>query len=1784
MSTTKLAPRLSTDKQKLMSLLLAEAGLVRRNKIPRRGEVEFVPLSFAQQRLWFLDQLDPGNPQYNTPVGAAMTGPLDIPLLEQTIGEIVKRHEALRTILPVVNGQPVQQILPSLDIKLPVIDLTHLPPSERRRHAVKLRDEQASVPFDLATGPLMRVVLLRLEEEEHWLLLLTHHVVFDSWSVGIFSQELALVYSALKEGVQPSLPELEIQYADFAVWQRQWLQGSVLEEQLDFWVQKLKTAPAVLQLPTDRPRPAVQTFRGKIEGIKLSLELTRALREMCRREGVTLYMIFLSAFKTLLFRYSDQADIVVSGGVAHRNRSELENLIGCFINILLFRTDLSGDPSFLELLRRVQRVTLDVYAHQDVPFEKIVAALQPTRDLSFNPLTQVMLVLHNSARPVSQFSGLTLRPIGTPEKQVAQYDLLLHIYDRPNEPTVGLHGILEYNTDLFEVATARRLLGNLTALLEDAVAHPARPISQLSVLTAEERRLVVHEWNKTTRPFERELCVAQLFEQQVARTPDAIAAEFDDLRLTYRELNCRANRLAHYLKAKGVGPEVLVGLLADRDLDYLTALLGIQKAGGAFIPLDPRNPAPRLAQVFEFCETPLVLAAGDYLPVVEQAVKTLNPDGPVPEVVSLRDAVESASSEENPTPAATFDNLAYVIFTSGSTGTPKGAMIDHRGMVNHMSAKIADLGLSDSDLVSQNSPQSFDVMIWQFLAVLTVGGRVAIFNNEVAYNPICLLEEIDSQKVTILQLVPALLKTMVQEAELRGDSRPQLTSLRWIVPTGEALPTSLCRRWFNLYPAIPMLNNCGATECSDDYCHHPISGTGQLDDMLPVMPIGRPIPNMRTYVLDGKLQPVPIGVVGELYASGYSLGRGYLRDPARTAETFIPDPFSTVPGARLYKSKDQVRNLPDGVIEIRGRLDHMVKVRGFRVEVGEIEAVLSLHPAVRDCVVLARDDERGGKRLVAYVVPHARQRLANTSDKNHEDLTLTRWRTIFDEVYDDDAYSKLDPSINLRAWMSSYTGESLPEEEILECVESTVERILELRPRRVLEIGCGTGLILLRLAPHCKFYCGTDLSRAALRAIEMRVTDEEIQLPAGKLIHCAADDLSGVGDRKFDTVIINEVVQYFPNVNYLLRVLEGALGVLEPGGRIFIGGVRSLPLFEAFHASVQLHQLPPSRPLTELRTRIREQMQREKELLLDPELFAELQRRDNRISHVRVQLRRARLLNELSRFRYDVTLYTNGDARTVESPEWLDWPSSKLTAAELELMLKRNDPEMLCVSRVPNARTASAQKAVELLEIRPEFDTVGELREAVDASLSAHDMIDPEDIRALEQKLPYRVELSWAGGGDGSFDAIFNHPTATDHVVKNGKPKVFNTAPDWSRYANKPVSTVVDDSLTPELRKHLRERLPEYMVPSDFVLLDEMPLSPNGKIDRLALPMPDIARPVLAQAYAEPDNALEAEIRTIWIEVLGRSEIGVNDNFFDLGGDSFSIISIIQRLQRPVTLVDFMKNPTIRSLAERLSVDEVEVEDHSMLHRLTMQHKEDAPALVCFPYGGGNVIVYQPLARALGEDFVVYAVGVPGHDIGNTAEDLRPLDEVAAACTQEITTRINRPVYLYGHCAGSALAIEVARRLENMGADLRGVYIGGAFPAYVGPIRKLLLKRMQVRRFGTDQKIFDYIRSLGGIDGSTGSRETDYLVNAFRHDGECANEYFRLAYRVWGAKRLSVPIVCLIGDADPLTQNFEKRYKHWRRFAQSVELEIVKGGGHYFVKQQVAEVAGIIRDKQRGLT
>jgi len=927
--------------------------------VPRDEEL---PLSFAQARLWFLDQLEGGSATYNMPATLCLMGPLHVAALEQVVVEIVRRHEVLRTTFPRGNGKAVQVIAPNLTVTLPVVDLQALPENEQSTVVQQLATSEAQRPFDLSNDLLVRVTLLKLGEESHNLLVTMHHIVSDGWSIGIFIREVAALYEAFSKGAPSPLPDLSIQYADFAHWQRQWLTGEVLETQLNYWKQQLAGVAPLLSLPTDRPRPAVQTFRGGTKHFKLNSDLTNKLLTLSQQSGVTLFMTLLTAFVALLCRYSNQSDIVVGSPIANRNRTEIESLIGFFVNTLVLRTDLSGNPTFPELLARVRQVALDAYDHQDVPFEQLVEALQPERSLSHSPLFQVMFVLQNASMERLKLPGLTIIPLEI-ESVTAKFDLLLLMEETEQE----LRGSLEYNTDLFDAATIERMLGHFQTMLEAIVANPQQQLKELPLLTAAERHQLLVEWNDTFAEYPFDKCVHQLFEAQVEQTPDAVAVVFEDKQLTYTQLNAQANRLAWFLLEQGVGPDTTVALLAERSIDFLSAMMAVFKVGGAYLPVDPHHPAQRLCQVLQQSQTPLVLAASKFEPVVSQALGDL-PSGKRPQVLLIEELLQQQQSEENLPVCCTASNLAYVIYTSGSTGVPKGAMVEHRGMLNHLYAKILDLKLTDADTVAQTARQSFDISVWQFLAALLVGGRVHIFNDEAAADPTQLLEQVKHQGISILEIVPSLLRMMLKQITLSDANRPNLSALRWLLLTGESLPPQLCRQWLEYYPGIPMLNAYGPTECSDDVTHYPISQP-PAPEVLNI-PIGRPVANTQLYVLDSQLQPVPIGVSGELYVGGIGVGRGYLNNAERTSEVFIADLFAQKPGARLYKTGDKARYLSDGNIEFLGRLDHQVKIRGFRIELGEIEAVLTQHPEVREVVVIAWEDQPDDKHLVAYVVPN----------------------------------------------------------------------------------------------------------------------------------------------------------------------------------------------------------------------------------------------------------------------------------------------------------------------------------------------------------------------------------------------------------------------------------------------------------------------------------------------------------------------------------------------------------------------------------------------------------------------------------------------------------------------------------------------------------------------------------------------------------------------------------------------------------------------------------------------
>ncbi|HEY4426355.1 MAG TPA: amino acid adenylation domain-containing protein [Pyrinomonadaceae bacterium] len=1308
--------------------------------IIRVSRDERLPLSFAQQRLWFLHELEPSSSFYNVPVAVRLRGHMQIDAMQRTLNEIVRRHESLRTSFPTVDAQPVQSIAPTLVLDLPLMDVS------TEQEAQTLATEEARLPFNLATGPLIRASLVRLGAEDHVLLVTMHHIVSDGWSMGVLIKEVGALYRAFIEDEPSPLAELPVQYADFAVWQRQWLSGEVFETHLRYWRRQLGGELPVLNLPTDKPRPEVQSFRGSSQSLQLPLSTAEALNALSKREGVTLFMLLLAAFKALLSRYTEQTDIVIGSPIANRNRVELEGLIGFFVNTLALRTDLAGNPTFRELVRRVRAVALEAYAHQDMPFEQLVEQMQPERTMSRNPLFQVMFQMENTPREELPLPGLMLSPVEV-ERVTTQFDLSFDVME--NEE--GLVVIAEYSTDLFNEATISSMLRRWRILLEGIIADPDTRLDELPLLTDAEREQLTSGWTETHKEFPADRSVPELFEEQVAARPEALAVVSDKEELTYAELNQRADQLAQQLRALGVGPEVLVGLSIERSLELVIGILGILKAGGAYVPLDPSYPRERLQFMIDDAKPAVILTA---------------------EGLSATDyTIPSHGSDPR--------HLCYVIYTSGSTGRPKGVAVSHQSLVNHSLAVAAAYGLTEDDRVLQFASISFDVAAEEIFSALLSGASIFI-PSETVIDSVGLLRLIEGQKLSVFNLPAPLWHSWVRELAATDRSVPR--GLRLLVVGSEKVSIEAYEAWRVLAPGARLINAYGTSETTiTSTLYEPEANVAGAS-----LPIGRPIANTRVYVLDHHLQPVPTGLPGELYIGGTGVARGYYVRPGLTAERFIPDPFALEAGARMYRTGDRARFLSTGDLEFLGRSDQQLKVRGYRIEPGEIESALKRHPAVEEALVLAREDSTGDKQLVAYVTQTGE--LEGQDGKQLEEEQLAQWRIVHDDEVFNQAAPLADPTFNISGWISSYTGEPIPAEEMREWVDDAVERILSLEPKRVLEIGCGTGLLLFNLAPHCVRYVGTDFSPAALSYVRQQLPNDDKVV----LLERRADDFRDIEPNSFDTVVLNSVVQYFPSVVYLLRVLEDAVRATRSGGFVFVGDVRSLPLLEAFHTSVVLAKADALLPPEELQQLVRKRVADEEELILDPAFFAALKEHLPRVSHVEILPKRARVENEMTRFRYQVIIH------------------------------------------------------------------VGEFKE-----------------KSEEKR-------------------------------------------EWSEYANNPLQTKFARYLIPQLRNALAEQLPDYMTPASFVVLDEWPLTPGGKIDLRALPAPDSAK-LQGRTLVAPRTTVEQTLAAIWSELLGLARVGIHDNFFESGGHSLLATQLISRVrekfQVEVALRQLFERPTIELFA-----------------------------------------------------------------------------------------------------------------------------------------------------------------------------------------------------------------------------------------------------------------------------
>jgi amino acid adenylation domain-containing protein len=1497
--------------------------------IPRRShDGPTVPLSFAQQRLWFLNQLYPESVSYNMATSVELEGCLKPEQLRDSFNEVVSRHEALRTTFSTSQAEPVQIIHEKMDILMPMVDLSCLGGDLVGSELERLTREEAQDRFDLVKGPLIRAKVLKIGEEKHVLLLSMHHIVSDGWSIGVLIKEVGEIYEAKSEGREWRLEKLEVQYADYAVWQREWLTGKVLEEQVEYWKGVLKGAPEVLELATDRGRPAAASYLGGMLEIKVRREVKEGLVELSRQHGATLYMTLMGAYKVLLYRYSGQQDIVVGTPIANRNRRELEGLIGFFVNTLVIRTKVEGEESFRGVIRREKEAALGAYEHQDMPFEKLVEEIRPERGLSHTPLCQVVLILDNTNRRELKLSRLKLNA-----KRVANgtsnFDLVMDLA----ETEQGLAGVMDYSTDLFDEATVKRMCDNFNVLLEGMSRDPGQRISQYSILTEAERSQLLVDWDNTRTDYKEGDCVHRLFECQVRERPHAPALSFCGEKLSYSQLNARSNQIAHGLRELGVAPSDPVAVLLSEGPRQIESMLGILKAGGVFVCLDPNYPGGRLAQILEDSKPPVLITEKTFLEGGSELAERLRRNSQFKLVLlDVRDGERGEAcytadyldvfGVADPDPVVTAFAPAYIVYTSGSTGKPKGIRQSHNSFCQflHWQGKTFDIRFGKR--ISQWASVSYDAAYCEIFGALCFGATLCLIPAEIKGDPKAIVEWARRERPSLLQVVPSFCRQILLslDSEKRSDE-DCFSDLEFMLLAGEALPVDLARAWLTRFPNLGRLYNLyGPTESVLATYYH-VEGIGPSQRSIP---IGRAIDGRQILILDQTGQLCPIGVKGEIFIRSPFLTMGYFGRPEETRRSFAQNPLHQDYPDRAYRVGDIGRYLADGNIEFNGRSDNQIKIRGMRVEIEEIESVLAQWDAISECAVAAHDHGGGDYRLAAYaVLKPARE--SEVDEPAHHSNHVSDCGNVYDEIYSlSDGYSTIDPAISLRAWSDSYDNRPLREDEILESVNRTAERILSLRPRRVLEIGCGTGLLLFRIAPLCTSYCGTDLSGVAIERIQRQGEVGNGRLANVALLRRDALDFAGFEPGSFDAVILSLVVQHFPGMDYLMEVLRGAINVVEPGGFIFFGGLRNLSLLEAFHASVQLFRADDLLPIDQFERKIKQQACLDKDLLVDPEFFQALELSDPKIAGVQIELKRGSHHNEIARFQYDATIFIGPDAIPKAQCSSVDWDKSGLTVSSVRDLLLSSGQEIMRLTGVPNARLAREISVARILSDSRGAETVRDLR---DELLSREGSgVDPEEFWRIGDELDCQVVVSWSGSRtNGTYDVMFTQRRAGNERsgrVRHLVAPMVQQVKAWHEYGNNPHQVRCAADLVLRLREHLRKYLPEHMVPSSFTFLGNLPRTPNGKIDRKALPRPSSQRQRPKIGYVEPRTALEGDIARVWQDLLHLDQVGVEDNFFDLGGHSILAMQVVNKLREQhsidLPVKAFFQFPTIARMAGSL--------------------------------------------------------------------------------------------------------------------------------------------------------------------------------------------------------------------------------------------------------------------------
>ncbi|MFI6084307.1 amino acid adenylation domain-containing protein [Streptomyces sp. NPDC051217] len=1533
-----------------------------------------IPLSFAQRRMWLLHQMEDGSENGNMPAAFRLTGPLDRGALTAAVRDVVDRHEVLRTVY-VTNddGEPHQRILPAAEVLLevPVIEVAPDDVSDAVADAIAYR-------FDLAGELPVRVRLFRSSPQEHVLVLVIHHIATDGSSGAPLARDLAAAYNARRDGGAPRWEPLPVQYKDYTMWQRELLgdaadQDSLAATQIAYWREELAGVPQPLNLPLDRPRPVQRSSRGGAVGIVVEPEVAGGLQKLADERGATMSMALHAALAVLLSKLGGGEDVTIGSPIAGRTDEALADLIGFFVNTQVLRVDLSGDPSFTELLAQVRNKSLAAYEHQDVPFDMLVEAVNPERSAAYQPLFQVMFAWHNWTRQELELAGLQVE-FEQYLTSTAMFDLF---FNMAMDDSGSLRGDLQYATELFDRGTVEAVAARFALVLEQLVADPGMCVGDVDVVLAGERQQLVVEVNDTDEPL-LELDLVESLARQAEVFPGAAAVVCGDESVTYRELDTRVNRLARWLADRGVRAESLVAVCLPRSVDLVVALLAVLKAGAAYVPVDPDHPRSRIDHILEDSDPVLVLDAQ-----------------------LLAGADCSGYPDVAPTPRVSPENTAYVIYTSGSTGKPKGVAVSRGALANLLATMRRRVPLSSADRVLAVTTVSFDIAAMELYLPLISGATVVLAGKEAVVEPSAVVEMMRRHGITVVQATPAFWQMLLMDEPNGAEG------LRILVG-GEALPARLAETLAD--QAGEVFNVYGPTETTIWSTVAPVKmGAG-------APPIGLPVGNTRVYVLDSRLCPVPRGVPGELYIAGAGVARGYQGRPDLTAERFVACPFGEA-GARMYRTGDLARWDGNGRLEYIERTDFQVKIRGFRIELGEIEHALTGHPGVARAAVVVRENQDGDKRIVAYVVPKPDAAAADAGAQVDE------WRRVYDDSYADSGDAVLGEDFQL--WRSSYDGEPIAREQMLEWQGAAVAQVLRFAPRRVLEIGVGSGLLLARIAGEVEEYWGTDISATVVD----RVRAQAEQNGYGQRVRLSvqsADDTSGLPRAGFDTVVLNSVVQYFPGVDYLDRVLRQAMELLAPGGRVIVGDVRNATTLRVLLTAVQRAAHPRASD-DELRTLVERALLAERELVVAPEWFAAWAR--GHAGGVDIRLKAGKAHNELTRHRYEVVLHKEpADVLDLAGVPAVAWGREVSDLADLGGRADRAGGPIR-VTGIPNARLVGEAAAVP---------SAG----APSAAALSGGPLDPEELAAWARRQGRDAVITWSGEAVHGFDAVLLPEPRT---VSGG---FVPGAVAGRARANAPALAKSIGSLLAELPEYVRGRLPDYMVPAAVVPLSEIPLTPSGKLDRRALPSEHAA----TVGSREPRNSHEEKLCALFGELLGLERVGVDDGFFDLGGHSILATRLSARIRNQfgidVPLRTIIQYPTVAELAALLllgSVPDEHADSFAVVLPLNRDPGTGKPPVWFFHGGGGLGWAYFTFAPYL-QDRSAYALQSRGSD-GMSAVAGSVEEMIEDYVTQMLKIQPQGPFHLVGWSYGGTVVHAVAEALDRRGHEIALVAILDAQPA-----------------------------------------------------------------------------------------------------------------------------------------